>query len=374
MASWLSLKGKYYSLSYICGFRFNFTLDRDRYQIMDSFAKINDKDLHVLRTHGHPERGVVRRRLSRKINKLKREIFNCSTEYDSYNSDIDSKYSNDNNNNNNNNSDIGDDDKNNYISTNYHNNNSYIGDDDKNNYISTNYDNNNSNTGDDDKNNYISTNYDNNNSNTGDDDKKDCIRTNYGYRNDNVTTAGATTYNNNINNDKYIKYIPNDENDSKNNDINDNDNDNSNKNKKKGYVGKSTPVFIYIIVNGIENYYKVGFNSQSVRQYARRFHSYIGEFNYLRFDITMDDREAAKAAGRQIEAKFKTESQPYQPFAKYELLMRYDDDGKDMLPIYKKLIVTIINRELSKTVSIHHFTFVMSNYPLHSLELYASFI
>ena len=132
--------------------------------------------------------------------------------------------------------------------------------------------------------------------------------------------------------------------------------------EKIALIQETREVFIYIILTGLESYYKIGFNSQSLEKFKKRYHTYIGEFNYLKYTINIDNFKKAKKAGRNIEKAFKKQHEEDKAFSKYELYHKLNDDGKDMLGIYKRSLAAIINRQLFKVVRNYFVIFSMASF------------
>ena len=113
-------------------------------------------------------------------------------------------------------------------------------------------------------------------------------------------------------------------------------------------------------MSGIENYYKIGFNSQSFKSFKKRYHTYIGEFNFLKYNIYIEDVEAAIDAGFAIEKLFKEQNESNKAYPKYELYIK-ENEGKDMLPTYKRSLAMIITKLLFDKVRCYPIIFLILN-------------
>ena len=168
-------------------------------------------------------------------------------------------------------------------------------------------------------------------------------------KNDHDNNDANNNDSNNIkdNNDNNNDNNNNDNNNDNNNNDNNNNNNNNNNNKEEK---EDKDVFLYIIYSGCEHYYKVGFNSMSLNAFLSRYHTYYGEFKFLKFPLNGIDLKAARRIGKNIEKKFKNKHVEDTAFFKHELFDR-KRDGVEMLGVYKKSMQTIMNKVLSKKVS-----------------------
>jgi len=146
------------------------------------------------------------------------------------------------------------------------------------------------------------------------------------------------------------------------NDINDNTNKNSsddnnidkinNNNNIEVKQPKAPPdsVFLYIIIKGIEHY-KVGFTAGSEDGFISRYHSHVGEFSYLKFDVVHEDMTVAEARARAIEAEFKRINERHRTYCNLEFFHKRDCNEKHLLPRYKRSLVRLIRKHLQLQVS-----------------------
>jgi len=129
-------------------------------------------------------------------------------------------------------------------------------------------------------------------------------------------------------------------------------------------------VFVYIITSGIKYYYKVGYNTMALADFKRRYHSYIGEFNFVKYSISCEDFEEARDIAQAIEEEFLEKHDEHRTFSKYEMLEKKDENKKDLLPVYKKSLAILIRKHLNIEVSayiiqiFHHFVIIYLNYVL----------
>ena len=139
--------------------------------------------------------------------------------------------------------------------------------------------------------------------------------------------------------------------------VKDNTNNNEDVNKNNKDDGnsqisvKERDVFLYIIFRGCENFIKIGLNSMTLEKFQTRYHTYYGEFEYLKYSLNdLESTEVARKVGRAIEKEFKTMHEDDSSFFSCEL---YDKKVNeiDMLPVYKKSMFDVMNRHLSDRVS-----------------------
>lgn len=129
---------------------------------------------------------------------------------------------------------------------------------------------------------------------------------------------------------------------------------NKKKRTREEYEEIMLDVFVYIIISGISNHYKVGFNSQTMAKFKSRYHTYIGEFDFLKFSFpydesNIDDRKRAIEIARFIELAFKAAEAENKAYEGNNVeLYRKEEEGKDMLSVYKKTLSKIIRQYYSK--------------------------
>ena len=175
----------------------------------------------------------------------------------------------------------------------------------------------------------------------------DCIDNNDPVNSDN----NDDVVNNNDNNDNNNN--ANNNNDNNDDNINDNNINDCNNNEEE----EDHDVFLYIIYSGCEHYYKVGFNSMSLGAFLSRYHTYYGEFKFLKFSLMGGmDVSTARLMGQSIETQFKNKHVEDTAFFKHELFDRKRDDV-EMLGVYKKSMQIIMKKTLSENVSWFYFLF-----------------
>jgi len=115
-------------------------------------------------------------------------------------------------------------------------------------------------------------------------------------------------------------------------------------------------VFVYVILTGIEHYYKVGRCSTTVADFKSRYHTYIGEFNYLKYSIPFDDKvtnsfRKAQSQAAKIESWFKDTHEGDSAFSGSTEHYFKEMDCVNMLNSYKKTLSKIIKCVLKQEVN-----------------------
>lgn len=106
-----------------------------------------------------------------------------------------------------------------------------------------------------------------------------------------------------------------------------------------------TNVFLYIITKGTRCF-KVGICTVATDRFIRRYHTHVGEFSYLRYEVVHEDMYVAEKLGRAIEIEFKAINMKYQSYSNLEFFHKRDYNKKDLLPKYRKCLVSLIRKHL----------------------------
>jgi len=108
-------------------------------------------------------------------------------------------------------------------------------------------------------------------------------------------------------------------------------------------------VFLYIIYEGNERH-KIGLNSQTLDDFRDRYHTYYGEFKYLKFPLNHLGPQAKKI-GHNIETQFKKKNEEYCAFNLCELYDKLDANNRPLLSTFKKSMMQLIaNHNTVKSV------------------------
>ena len=119
---------------------------------------------------------------------------------------------------------------------------------------------------------------------------------------------------------------------------------------------ESKPVFLYFVTKGIYHY-KFGYTTVEKKKFISRYHSHVGEFSFLQYDIVHEDNSIALKLARAIELEFKHMNMRHRTYPNWEFFHRKDENKKDLLPTYRKCLVSLIRKHLQievRTNSIHH--------------------
>lgn len=128
----------------------------------------------------------------------------------------------------------------------------------------------------------------------------------------------------------------------------------SRKRTRDEYEENELDVFVYIVTSGISNHYKIGHNSQIMTRFKSRYHTYIGEFDFLKYSFPYDksniaDRNRAIEIAQFVEKAFKLVQEKNKAYEGHQFeLYRKEDEGKDMLSVYMKTLTKIIRHYYSK--------------------------
>jgi len=152
---------------------------------------------------------------------------------------------------------------------------------------------------------------------------------------------------NNDNIDKIDNNISNIDDTNGSNNIDENNNDISDNDDKNGTSSPNTPknVYLYIITKGILHY-KVGYTTVEKKHFISRYHSHVGEFNFLKYDVVHENMAKALDIAQAIELEFKHINMRHRTYSNLEFFHKKDENKKDMLPTYRKCLVSLIRKHL----------------------------
>jgi hypothetical protein len=125
----------------------------------------------------------------------------------------------------------------------------------------------------------------------------------------------------------------------------------------------SNPVFLYFVTKGIYHY-KFGYSTREKKHFISRYHSHVGEFSFLQYDIVHENNSIALKLARAIELEFKHINMRHRTYSNLEFFHKKDYKKKDLLPTYRKCLVSLIRKHLQievRTNSIHNVLIYLVN-------------